>query len=389
MSYFCTVTADQLFIHIIDFERGTFIMFCICWAYYFFTNTGNKPWRVDKRMCCLYGGLMLWKLAVLLLRTVSWFPQLAGNPHLDLLSFQLDIVTVVWVVLGLTGLSRRRRLTWWLWGLHLVPISVLIVLNFCCLDRWVWWASWGYSVLYGLVFLVLCGRAAWRYNNYVHEIYAAYSRNQLIHSAWVMILMIVQFSLWSASMWIPTLSCGAVYYLTSLILWTFANLHVEAGLEEREASNVDMNSFVLSMDELEKQQDADFESDSAAQETSGEDTDESMEVFAYRLRTICEETKLYAQEGITRDDMAKAMHINHTYFSQMLRQTTGKTFYEYVNSLRMDDAQRLLSDPDFPLDMVPLEIGYRHKSTYYRVFQERFGCKPQEWRERHLASATR
>ena len=204
-----------------------------------------------------------------------------------------------------------------------------------------------------------------------------------------MILMIVQFSLWSASMWIPTLSCGAVYYLTSLILWTFANLHVEAGLEEREASNVDMNSFVLSMDELEKQQDADFESDSAAQETSGEDTDESMEVFAYRLRTICEETKLYAQEGITRDDMAKAMHINHTYFSQMLRQTTGKTFYEYVNSLRMDDAQRLLSDPDFPLDMVPLEIGYRHKSTYYRVFQERFGCKPQEWRERHLASATR
>lgn len=378
------MTQIELFTHIIDFERGALIMFCLCWAYYFFTYRGNQPQRKNTQMRDLVGWLMLWKAAAYLFRIISWLPQTAFSERFALLSFQLDMVTVAWVVIVLTGFSRRRHLKWWLLAVHLLPVVLLITLNFCFSAHWVWWISYTYICAYALVFLVLCGRSVLRYNAYIHDEYIIFSRHQLTCSTWLMILMVIQFAIWSVMFWLPYRVCDVIYYGTSLVLWTIANLNIDYILKEREESRVDVSLFPLSLDELEehkKQEIAQSLSDEPIADSADSRTDD---IFSYRLRTLCEDTKLYAMEGVTRDDLARAMHINHTYFTQMLRQTTGKTFYEYINSLRMRDALVLLSDPDFPLDSIPFEVGYRHKSTYYRVFQDKFGCKPQQWREKNL-----
>ena len=100
---------------------------------------------------------------------------------------------------------------------------------------------------------------------------------------------------------------------------------------------------------------------------------------------MCEDTKLYTTEDLTREDLSRAMMLNHSYLTRRLKSATGKTFYEYINSLRMQYAEELLRDPNFPLDAIPLEVGYRHRSTYYRVFGEKFGCTPTEYRAKVLA----
>lgn len=387
------MTQVELFTHILFFERGTLIMFCLFWAYYLFIYRGDHPWRNNWQMRYLGGGLMLWKALVYLFSLVLELPQAADSEHLKLLSYQFDMVTVAWVVLLLTGLSRRRRLTRWLPMAHFLPLVVLMALNFCLPVQLIWRISYAYISLYAFVFLFLCGRSVLRYNDYIHSEYALFSRRQLTRCVWVMMFMVLQFAIWSTMFWLPYQICDLIYYLTSLVLWALTNFNIDYILAEREASHVDVNLFPLSLDELEQHRSRQVTEEPLTPtvvETTDQPTEttdqQKDEMFLYRLRTICEEPKLYTQEGITRDDLARAMHINHTYFTAMLRRTTGKTFYEYIHDLRMTYALQLLSDPSFPLDQIPLEVGYRHKSTYYRVFQDRFGCKPAQWREKHLTS---
>ena len=109
------------------------------------------------------------------------------------------------------------------------------------------------------------------------------------------------------------------------------------------------------------------------------------ELFLKRLKEVCEDTKLYTTEDLTREELSRAMMLNHSYLTRMLKSATGKSFYEYINSLRMQYAEELLRDPNFPLDAIPLEVGYKHRSTYYRVFAEKFGCTPTEYRAKVLA----
>lgn len=53
------MTQVELFTHILFFERGTLIMFCLFWAYYLFVYRGDHPWRNNWQMRYLGGGLML------------------------------------------------------------------------------------------------------------------------------------------------------------------------------------------------------------------------------------------------------------------------------------------------------------------------------------------
>ena len=93
--------------------------------------------------------------------------------------------------------------------------------------------------------------------------------------------------------------------------------------------------------------------------------------------------------GFVLGDEGSASYIGKRFVSDCLKDIAPEqlrnSFYEYINSLRMQYAEELLRDPNFPLDAIPLEVGYKHRSTYYRVFGEKFGCTPTEYRAKVLA----
>ena len=79
---------------------------------------------------------------------------------------------------------------------------------------------------------------------------------------------------------------------------------------------------------------------------------------------------VYRQNDLTIERLAERLDTNRTYISRAINQQAGKTFSSYVNSYRIDEAVRRLSDvdDDTPLKALAQTLGYNHLQTFYTSF---------------------
>lgn len=95
---------------------------------------------------------------------------------------------------------------------------------------------------------------------------------------------------------------------------------------------------------------------------------------------------VYRQNDLTIERLAERLDTNRTYISRAINQQAGKTFSSYVNSYRIDEAVRRLSDvdDDTPLKALAQMLGYNHLQTFYTSFQSAIGMPPSKYREKLL-----
>ena len=79
-------------------------------------------------------------------------------------------------------------------------------------------------------------------------------------------------------------------------------------------------------------------------------------------------------------DLAEAFHYNESYLSTCIKRTTGHSFQDIVKACRLDEAARLLTATDYPIEQVMRQVGYSGKTHFYQIFAERFGKTPAEYR---------
>lgn len=119
--------------------------------------------------------------------------------------------------------------------------------------------------------------------------------------------------------------------------------------------------------------------------------DRNEEIFD-RLEHIMRKDKVYHEKGLTRDKVAQMLGTNRTYLSQIINERTGMSFVYYVNSLRIDEALEILSDPDndAPLKAVSLDLGFSSMTSFYTFFQRKVGMTPAKYRDevRQLSDST-
>ena len=56
------------------------------------------------------------------------------------------------------------------------------------------------------------------------------------------------------------------------------------------------------------------------------------------------------------------------------------TIPQYINSLRMNDATRLLTQTDLPITQIASELGFGSIRNFNRVFLEHLGTSPKAYR---------
>lgn len=57
------------------------------------------------------------------------------------------------------------------------------------------------------------------------------------------------------------------------------------------------------------------------------------------------EEKIYKDNSITKDKIADLLGTNRTYLSRIINEQSKQSFTHYVNSFRIEEAIRLLSNP--------------------------------------------
>ena len=80
------------------------------------------------------------------------------------------------------------------------------------------------------------------------------------------------------------------------------------------------------------------------------------------------------------DDLAAICLISKYYFSRLFKKATGQTVVEYVNSLRLSLANRLLHSTGLPVAEVARQAGFDDNCYFGRIYKKEFGVSPNKIR---------
>ena len=75
-----------------------------------------------------------------------------------------------------------------------------------------------------------------------------------------------------------------------------------------------------------------------------------------------------------------------SYTSKLIKKFSGKTFKQLVNEERMKKAMILLKNESLPIYEIANEVGMNNLTSFYKKFQEYFGCTPQKYRNQNQKS---
>ncbi|MDH6310137.1 AraC-like DNA-binding protein [Dysgonomonas sp. PFB1-18] len=110
---------------------------------------------------------------------------------------------------------------------------------------------------------------------------------------------------------------------------------------------------------------------SAKESTLFEKTEE------YLLNTHC-----YKDPDISRESLAIQIGTNRQYLTQAIQDSVNMTFSEYINNYRLEYARLMLSENiNIPIEKIYTSAGFVNKSTFYRLFKQKYDMTPKEFRE--------
>ena len=86
-------------------------------------------------------------------------------------------------------------------------------------------------------------------------------------------------------------------------------------------------------------------------------------------------------QDISLKKMAEAVGINPFYLSHLFRKEMGISFLEYLTSVRISIAKKLLQQTSLSIIEICLEVGYQDPSHFAKIFRKKEGIRPTEYRK--------
>lgn len=103
-----------------------------------------------------------------------------------------------------------------------------------------------------------------------------------------------------------------------------------------------------------------------------------------RLIDLMASDKLYLDPELSVERLAEILDTSRHKFSQFLNHVLRKSYSEYINELRIEEAKRLLVNPNmhqYTLQAVANTAGFSSYTTFFQVFKKLVGMTPQEYKK--------
>jgi AraC-like DNA-binding protein len=98
------------------------------------------------------------------------------------------------------------------------------------------------------------------------------------------------------------------------------------------------------------------------------------------ITTVFEERKIYKRPDLTLSLLAKELSVRPQFLSQLLNDNLNKSFNQFINEYRVEEAKRLLKeDAHLKIDAVGIECGFNSSSTFYSTFKKVTGTTPSNY----------
>jgi AraC-like DNA-binding protein len=77
---------------------------------------------------------------------------------------------------------------------------------------------------------------------------------------------------------------------------------------------------------------------------------------------------------------ANELNLSSNYFGDLVKKDTGKTAQEYIQSKVIDMAKEKIFDHTKSINQIALELGFKYPQHFTRLFKQRVGHTPNEYR---------
>ncbi len=86
------------------------------------------------------------------------------------------------------------------------------------------------------------------------------------------------------------------------------------------------------------------------------------------------------ESDLRLEDIGKNAHVSKYYLCRQFKQLTGLTVMEYILQTRLIQAQTLLASDSAPIGEISDRCGFSSSSYFSRIFREKIGLSPSEFR---------
>jgi len=110
--------------------------------------------------------------------------------------------------------------------------------------------------------------------------------------------------------------------------------------------------------------------------------------FYNQLKELMVSDSLYLNSGLKVDMLAARLSISEKSLSSILNQHVGKSFNDFVNEYRVEEAKRKLTDSrygNFTIAAIAFECGFNSLATFQRVFKQTIGVTPSQYQNKNSA----
>ncbi len=93
----------------------------------------------------------------------------------------------------------------------------------------------------------------------------------------------------------------------------------------------------------------------------------------------------YNDPTLSLNSLSEKLAISPAYLSKMLSESIGESFPDYVNLIRLEHAQAILSgNLDMDIREIAEKVGYNSSTYFTTQFKKRYGTTPSKWRLNHI-----
>jgi AraC-like DNA-binding protein len=98
-----------------------------------------------------------------------------------------------------------------------------------------------------------------------------------------------------------------------------------------------------------------------------------------------ESERPFLDSGFKTETLCAKFDISYTKLKELLNEHLNEqSFSNYVNSYRVNYAKVILADPEknhYSIEGIALESGFGTRQSFYKVFEQQTGLKPNYFRE--------
>lgn len=145
-----------------------------------------------------------------------------------------------------------------------------------------------------------------------------------------------------------------------------------------------------------QQQVTSFQTQEKSEQENTEQLSQSSDLY-YKILTNTDidknirENKYYLDEILTLQKLATLLGTNRQYLSNYINREKQKTFYEYINEFRLEEAKSLLDGYDvkhpYSMEEISSLAGFKSYSTFLRSFVKKYGISPSKYLKNKNSSA--